>query len=212
MKNKKLKQEGKKMAKVNSDHEMGVVNKIEKSEQDIQAEIILRGELESTLLRLDGEDLLSVLNDPEQVEGIPQINRILRIFSNLEKEIEQVAQDTQTYINYNEELIVKKKQQMGYLGNVMHQWMAQKSDKKTVKTTRGSLRLTTRHKVFYGDVDALMGWCKKNNVKGGVRIKEELNKKVLNEYVKNTGDAPDEELYSIKEETSFSVTTNKERE
>jgi phage host-nuclease inhibitor protein Gam len=181
-----------------------------KSEEQQQAEIALRGDLERRFSRDDVMDLEPLLDSPK-ADGMAQVDRILKVIMKIETEIENLQQDTQAYIDYQNTLIQKKETEGRYLAHTIHQWMAHEMpDKKTIKGVNGVMRLTTRSKINYGDPVKLMEWVKENAIKDGIRVKEELNKKVVNEYIKTTGDAPDEELYSVEKDTTFSIKTNKE--
>ena len=178
-----------------------------KAKEVLMEEAMLREELEQTIFRSGTKDISPVL-DTGYADSLAQVDRILGVIRGLEKDIVGIEETVQSYIDYNIAIIDKLNKQIAYLGGSCHQWMLSQ-DQKTIKGANGTLKMVSRSKVLYGDSDSLIGWCKKNNV-DAIRVKEELNKKALNDYVKSTGDAPDSELYKIEPETNFSITTNKQ--
>ena len=182
----------------------------EKSEEQMAHEIALRTDLEMTLNNHRANDLLTVMDDGE-VDGMPQIDRILSVIRKMEIEIEDIQEQVKTYVEYNQILINKKEQQIMYFVNVMKNWMFEQGDKKTVKGVNGTLSKRKTTKYDYKDEDGILQWCKDNEV-SAIKTEEKIDKNKLKTYIKDTGDAPDEEMLKVYEEESFNVKTNKEQE
>tara|TARA_Y100000310_G_scaffold233247_1_gene236117 strand:+ start:800 stop:1366 length:567 start_codon:yes stop_codon:yes gene_type:complete len=169
---------------------------------EIEATEELLTSIEQTLVQHDSHDLFEVVDVENQPEENLQADRILWVINKLEHELALIEQDAQASAEFYIMKKDKKERQINYLGDKLHTFISGQGVK-TIKVPNGNIRLTTRKKDIYPDDDILMAWCIDNDIP--LRIKSQPDKKMIKEYIKDTGNAPDD--YTVEEQTTFSYKT-----
>jgi len=162
--------------------------------------------IEQTLVQHDSHDLFEVVDVENQPEENLQADRILWVIGKLEYELGLIELDEQQSAEFYIMKKDKKERQISYLGDKLHMFISGQNVK-TIKVPNGNIRLTTRKKDIYPDDEILMAWCIENDIP--LRIKSEPDKKIIKEYITDTGNAPDD--YYMEEQTTFSFKTKNNR-
>lgn len=140
------------------------------------------------------------------------VERILHGYSLVELEIEELEDRKDASMEFYNDELRKKFDQLKYKDNALKTFLA-RAGKKSIKFPNGTIstRKSTLHE-FHGKEEDLLEWCKetdKNNEWNLIKKTRKPSKIAITKMGKSTGFFPDD--WEITERTSFNVKTNRKR-